>query len=63
MVARMHALTVLASYTYRLVDWMTDLALIEEAGFDAIALNTGPCVSSRASAELATDARTATAGS
>jgi hypothetical protein len=31
-------------YTYRLADWLTDLVLIEEAGFDAVALNLGPCV-------------------
>ena len=34
----------LHSYTYRLADWMTELTLIEEAGFDAVALNLGPFV-------------------
>lgn len=32
------------TYTYRLVDWMNDLIAIEEAGFDAVALNLGPYV-------------------
>ena len=34
----------LHSYTYRLADWMTELTLVEEAGFDAVALNLGPLV-------------------
>ncbi|KAF9028187.1 hypothetical protein BDZ89DRAFT_1066329 [Hymenopellis radicata] len=36
------ALPVGNTYTYRLADWMVDLTLIEEAGFDAVALNLGP---------------------
>ncbi|KZV63482.1 glycoside hydrolase family 71 protein [Peniophora sp. CONT] len=41
------------SYTYRLADWMTELTLIEEAGFDAVALNLGPDCWQKTSADLA----------
>lgn len=41
------------TYTYRLVDWMNDLIAIEEAGFDAVALNLGPDCWQRKSVALA----------
>ncbi|KAL1734534.1 glycosyl hydrolase family 71-domain-containing protein [Schizophyllum commune] len=47
------------TYTYRLADWITDLVLIQEAGFDAVALNTGPDCWQKASADLAYQAAAA----
>ena len=38
----LRAMQVGNTYTYRLADWIVDLTLIEEAGFDAVALNLGP---------------------
>ncbi|KAF8908444.1 glycosyl hydrolase family 71-domain-containing protein [Mucidula mucida] len=44
------------TYTYRLADWMVDLTLIEEAGFDAVALNLGPDCWQKNSVDLAYEA-------
>lgn len=41
------------TYSYRLVDWMTDLMHIQEDGFDAVALNLGPDCWQSASVALA----------
>lgn len=41
------------TYGYRLVDWITDLFQIREAGFDAVALNIGPDCWQAASVALA----------
>ncbi|KAG0141631.1 hypothetical protein CROQUDRAFT_51455 [Cronartium quercuum f. sp. fusiforme G11] len=41
------------TYSYRLVDWVTDLLQIQEAGFDAVALNLGPDCWQAASVALA----------
>ncbi|EGF99146.1 family 71 glycoside hydrolase [Melampsora larici-populina 98AG31] len=41
------------TYSYRLVDWITDLMHIQEDGFDAVALNLGPDCWQSASVALA----------